>query len=209
MPRPVDPERHRARRLQIIDAGLTAFAEHGYAGATTAVICRTAGVGSGTFFHYFPTKLALLVALIEEGTRETHAFFAGHAGHAGHADPRAVIFGYLDHAVEDLGDPRLAGFVVTVGGLLATPEVEAALRADDETLRGELLPWLRAAQRAGQVRADISAERLAVWVALVLDGFTERVALGDGFTPHLEAPLLVEQVAHLLGTSPSEEKRNG
>jgi AcrR family transcriptional regulator len=206
MARPVDPERHRAKRLQLIDAGLTAFAEHGYAGATTAVICRTAGVGSGTFFHYFPTKLALLVAIIEEGTRETRAFFADHAGRN---DPRAVVFGYLDHAVDDLGDPRLAGFVVTVGGLLATPEIAAALRADDQTIRGELEPWLRAAQRAGQIRDDISAERLAVWVALVLDGFTERVAHGDGFTPHLEAPLLIEQVAHLLGTSPSEEKRNG
>jgi TetR/AcrR family transcriptional regulator, transcriptional repressor of aconitase len=205
MPRPVDPERHRARRLQIIDAGLTAFAEHGYAGATTAVICRTAGVGSGTFFHYFRTKLALLVAIIEEGTRETRAFFADHAGRP---DPRAVIFDYLDHAVDDLADPRLAGFVVTVGGLLAMPEVEAALRADDETIRGELVPLLRAAQRAGQIRVDISAERLAVWVALVLDGFTERVALGDGFTPHLEAPLLIEQVAHLLGTPPTEGKRH-
>jgi AcrR family transcriptional regulator len=191
--------------LQIIDAGMTAFAEHGYAGATTAVICRTAGVGSGTFFHYFPTKLALLVAIIEEGTQETRAFFADNAGHS---DPRAVVFGYIHHAIDDLADPRLAGFVVTVGGLLATPEVEAALRADDETLRGELEPWLRAAARAGQIRVDISAERLAVWVALVLDGFTERVAIADGFTPHLEAPLLIEQVAHLLGTPSTEEKRH-
>ena len=204
MPRPVDPERHRARRLQIIDAGLTAFAEHGYAGATTTVICRTAGVGSGTFFHYFPTKLALLVAIIEEGTREIPDFFAGHAGSG---DPRGVLMAYLAHAVDDLGEPRLAGFVAAVGGLLAVPEIEAVLRADDETLRGQLVPWLQAAQEAGQIRLDITAERLAVWMALVLDGFTERVALGNGFAPHLEAPLLIEQVTHLLGTPPKEDRR--
>ena len=48
MARTVDPERHEARRLVIIDAALTVFAERGYDGATTAEICRRAGIGSGT-----------------------------------------------------------------------------------------------------------------------------------------------------------------
>lgn len=202
MARPVDPERHRARRLLIIDAGLTAFAEYGYAGATTAIICRAAGVGSGTFFHYFPTKLALLVAIIEEGTREISAFFAARSDAR---SPRGEVLAYLDHALVELRDPRVAGFVAAVGGLLPIPEVAAALSADDATLRGELLPWLRAAQESGEIRVDVPAERLAAWIALLLDGVTARVALGGDFVPQREAPLFLEQVAHLLGSAHEEE----
>ena len=38
MPRPIDPEKHRARRLVIIDAALTCFARSGYDGAKVADI---------------------------------------------------------------------------------------------------------------------------------------------------------------------------
>src|SRR5690625_7667153 len=88
MPRPVDPERHRARRLHITDAGLTVVARHGYAGATTAAICREAGIGSGTFFHYFPTKESLVVAILAEGTAETQEFFDAQEGRT---DSAAVV----------------------------------------------------------------------------------------------------------------------
>ena len=71
MARTVDPERHLARRLVIIDAALTCFAASGYAGTSTAAICREAGIGSGTFFHYFPTKQSLLLAILALGTEET------------------------------------------------------------------------------------------------------------------------------------------
>ena len=69
MARTVDPERHLARRLVIIDAALTCFAATGYAGTSTAAICREAGIGSGTFFHYFPTKQSLLLAILGSAPR--------------------------------------------------------------------------------------------------------------------------------------------
>ena len=75
MARTVDPVRHEARRLAIIDAALTCFAADGFDRTTTATICRTAGIGSGTFFHYFPTKLGVLLAIIELGTSDTAAWF--------------------------------------------------------------------------------------------------------------------------------------
>jgi len=167
MPRPVDPVRRRARRLQIIDAALTVLAEHGYAGATTARICRTAGIGSGTFFHHFPTKDSLLVAILESGTEETRRFFASRDP----ADPpRQVLLDYADHAAADLADPRAAGFITVVGGLTSHPDIAAALRADEHVLRTALRDVAAAAQERGQVRTDLTAERLASWIVLLLDG---------------------------------------
>ncbi|OXM71938.1 MULTISPECIES: TetR/AcrR family transcriptional regulator [Amycolatopsis] len=200
MPRPIDPVRRRARRLQIIDAALTAFALHGYAGATTAEICRIAGIGSGTFFHHFPTKDSLLVAILEEGTEETRRFFA--AREPG-TPARQVILGYVGHAVADLADPRAAGFITVVGGLTSHPDIAAALRADEDTLRAALREVVAEAQHAGEVRTDLPADRLAVWIMLLIDGFAGRTA-GGGFEAAAEAPLLVEQVGLLLDGPPAD-----
>ena len=121
MPRPVDPKRHRARRLQIIDAGLTVFARQGYAGATTSAICKEAGIGSGTFFHYFQTKNSLVLAILEEGAAETREFFAAREGR----DDAVVVLvddvlysgrtvrAALD-AISDLGRPRAVQLAVLV-----------------------------------------------------------------------------------------------
>lgn len=195
MPRPVDPERHRARRLQIIDAGLTAFAAHGYARATTALICRTAGIGSGTFFHYFPTKNDLLVAIIELGTTETHAFFTAQEGRA---DARQVLLDYVRHAAAELEDERAAGFVNAVTGQITDPAVTAALAADDRTVRVGLHTWVERAQRAGSVRTDLPADRLVDWIVLLLDGFASQVAQRPGFEATRELPMLLEQARRLL-----------
>lgn len=202
MPRPIDSQRHRARRLQIIDAGLTAFAERGYAGATTAVICRTAGIGSGTFFHYFPTKDALLVAIIDHSTCETREFFHQRADVS---DPYCVILEYVDHAVAGLVDPRAAGFIAMVGGLTHRPDIAAALRADNSTACAGLRIAIRSAQGRGRVRRDITAERLAEWILLVLDGFASKVVSSDTFIAKSEAAMLNEQITLLLRGLPQQE----
>ena len=198
MPRPVDPVLRRARRLQIIDAGLTAFAKHGYAGATTAAICRIAGIGSGTFFHHFPTKDSLLVAILELGTEETREFFASRDAET---TPRQVLLDYVGHAVADLTDPRAAGFITVVGGLTSRPEIAAALQTEEDAVRTALRDAVTAAQRQGQVRTDLAAERLAAWIVLLIDGFAAQVSSG-GFDADAEAPLLAEQVELLLDRAP-------
>ncbi|KIH98050.1 TetR family transcriptional regulator [Streptomonospora alba] len=195
MPRPIDPERHRARRLQIIDAGLTVFASHGYAGATTALICRTAGIGSGTFFHYFPTKADLLAAIIEWGTAETREFFAAQEGRA---DARQVLFDFVRHATAELEDERAAGFVRAVGGQVGDTGVAAALEADDRAVRLGLRTWVERAQGDGGVRTDLPADRLVEWIVLLLDGFASLVAGRSGFEAAREAPMLLEQTERLL-----------
>src|SRR3954452_22104515 len=40
------------------------MARHGYNGATTNRIAEAAGVSIGTLYHYFPTKEALIEALV-------------------------------------------------------------------------------------------------------------------------------------------------
>ncbi len=195
MARTVDPERHRERRLVIIDAALTCFAATGYAGTSTAAICRQAGIGSGTFFHYFPTKQQLLLAILELGTTETREWFAARPADD---DPLGVVEAYVAHAADEMSDPRMAGFVRAVGAVMGEPEVEAALAADTRALEEGLAPWLTRAGEAGQVRDDVSAADLTQWVIAVVDGFLGRLAVEERFTAAGQRAMLLDVVRRLL-----------
>ncbi|WP_147916048.1 TetR/AcrR family transcriptional regulator [Ruania zhangjianzhongii] len=198
MARTVDPQRHEARRLQIIDAALTVIAARGYEGATTAAICREARIGSGTFFHYFPTKVELLLAILTLGTDEVSELGDELAGFE---DPLAAIGRIVDQAIADAADPRIGGFVLAVAAVMHQPQVAAALQADEDAQARLLVDWLARAQEAGQIRTDLPAARLGSWVRLLLDGFLERIATEEGFTAEREAPVLREAVFEFLAAS--------
>ena len=53
------------RRAQLIDAALDLFSERGFEATRVADIAQAAGVAQGLLYHYFPTKEALLAAIIE------------------------------------------------------------------------------------------------------------------------------------------------
>lgn len=195
MSRRVDPARHAARRLQIVDAALTCFAADGYDGATTASICRTAGIGSGTFFHYFPTKVDVLLAVLELGAQETEDWFASQRGRS---DARQVLSAWAEWSADELADARVAGFVRAVGSVMTLPAVAEALRADERVQREGLLHWVRLARDQGQVRNDLSADSLTRWLLLVVDGFAGAVAGDDGFTAADQRGTLLDSIDRLL-----------
>jgi len=193
--RTVDPERYAARRLAIIDAALTVFAERGYDGATTAAICRQAGIGSGTFFHYFPTKRDVLLAILRLGIEDVRERAARYAGRT---DPLGVLLDIVAEHAQDAADPRMPGFVRAVGGIMTQPDVAELLREDTEVQHALLRPWVEQGQRAGAVRTDLPASRIVSWLYLLTDGFLGQAASDDGFVPADEAEVLVDTARRFL-----------
>jgi len=55
-----------ARRRQLLDAAVEAFARRGLARTVHADVARRAGVAVPTVFHYFPSREALLAAVLGE-----------------------------------------------------------------------------------------------------------------------------------------------
>jgi len=53
------------RREQILDAAMHVFAQKGFARATNKDIAREAGITPGLIYHYFESKEALLMAIVE------------------------------------------------------------------------------------------------------------------------------------------------
>jgi len=54
------------RRREILDASYKVFAEKGYHNAGMTDIAREMGVGHGTIYRYFSSKLDLVTAVVEE-----------------------------------------------------------------------------------------------------------------------------------------------
>ncbi len=164
--RTVNPEQHRLRREAIIAAAAQEFAENGIDATSTASICRRAGIGSGTLFHYFRTKRAIVHAMFADDL-ETNARACKAA--LGTADPQAGLDGLLTHLLRDLGDPLVPGLMATA--LLQVnrdPEFAALLAADEDRIRDTLVRLL---ERIG-MRGDpmpFSVTSTARWIQRLMD----------------------------------------
>lgn len=179
MARTVDPERHEARRRQIINAAITCFAAHGYEATSTAALCREAGIGSGTFFHYFPTKKSLLLALLDLGVAHAADWFARRPQGR---DPLATIEAFVAHSADEFDDPRTVALVRALGAVVGDEEVDAVLWRETEVIRAGLRTHIVLAQQRGLVRSDCTPDDLAAWVLALLDGFASRLASDPSFT---------------------------
>jgi AcrR family transcriptional regulator len=62
---------HTAREL--LEAALRVLGAKGYHGTKIVDIARSAGVGVGTFYLYYPTKEAIFVELVEDSARRLKA----------------------------------------------------------------------------------------------------------------------------------------
>jgi AcrR family transcriptional regulator len=59
-------QRAEKTRARIMRAGSECFAKNGYDATGVAEICQRAGVTKGGFYHHFPSKQALFLALFEQ-----------------------------------------------------------------------------------------------------------------------------------------------
>ena len=141
-----DAARNRARVLEV---AYDTFAAEGL-GVPIDEIARRAGVGAGTVYRHFPTKEDLYRAVVQD--RIQRIVNDGHELLAG-AGPGQALFTFVRSMVLEWGatdrglTDALAGLGIDVA--TAMPEAEGEFLG----VLGELL---RAAQRAGTVRRDVS-----------------------------------------------------
>ena len=83
-------------RDRLLAAAALLFQEHGYHGTGVATILEAAGVNSGSLYHFFDTKEALLEGVIEHHLRRLGPAIFDPAG-AAHHDPVERIFIVLEH----------------------------------------------------------------------------------------------------------------
>lgn len=79
--KPAVQRRSKATVKALLEAAAQVFENYGYAGGTTNRIAETAGFSIGTLYQYFPSKEALVLALLEEHIEETQRRMREWVGH--------------------------------------------------------------------------------------------------------------------------------
>ena len=160
----------RTNRVRILDVAEEVFGAGGKA-ASTEEVARLAEVGIATVFRHFPTKAALVEAVLVRR-------FDRLRGHAeallDHEDPGTAFFDFFSHLVAD------AATKIAIGEALhdLTGDTDGDAAAASLGLRRAFGALLRRAQEAGAVRDD--AELPEVYALLVA---TSRAAS----QPHVDA----------------------
>lgn len=201
MSRKVDPERHRARRREVLDAAIQCFADKGFHGASTAEICRVAGMSPGNLFHYFPTKDAIIQAIAEEDRRETAEAFAA-------IDPAADAVAAVIHLAEmtmlQLSDPLYARLSLEIAAeSMRNPAIAALFAANDDASTHALLALLRRGVERGQIDATLDLQRSVGWLIALVEGAIGRAAMDPAFDPHAQIDSLRMLITRFLRPPPS------
>jgi AcrR family transcriptional regulator len=139
----------RRSRAKLLEAATAAFAEHG-ADAPLDDIARRAGVGIGTLYRHFPTRTDLQAAVYRS---QVFAVCEAADELVATVPPEQAFFGWVR---------AMAGYLATKRGL--SRALIEAVGKDSELISGCWVAMrdstdrlLAHAQRAGVLRADISA----------------------------------------------------
>ena len=169
-PRPLRADARR-NRAAILAAAEAVFSEQGTSASTEEVAAR-AGVAIGTVFRHFPTKDALLGAMM----KDLLARLASEAAALiSHGDPATALFTFFAHVVEQAAGKK------TVAEMLADQGAGLQAGGPVATLRQELEALLASAKRAGAVREDVGAAEVMALLAATSDA-----ALRSGWDPSLQ-----------------------
>lgn len=117
------------RRAELLDRAAELFVRHGYDNVSLNDLIADAGVSKGAFYHWFPSKDALITALAERSAREVFVGLEGAVAGSG-GDALARLNALLE-----------AGFDVKMS--MGVPEQLAAmvslLRPDNAHLYGRIV----------------------------------------------------------------------
>lgn len=182
MPIVSDSELQR-RRTEILIGARKCFAELGYEGATVRLLEEATGKSRGAIFHHFGDKESLFLALAREDAARQAEVVANN--------------GLVEVMNEMLRHPERHDWLATrleITSLLRTDPSFAARWKDHQAILDEAVrARLESNAEKGRLREDVSIDTLVLYLETFMDGFINRLALGD-----IEG---LEEVLHLVEQS--------
>ena len=177
--RTVDPVKHAARRRQIVHAAAHVFAEHGFEAASTAKICKAAGVSTGALFHYFANKREIFVAVLTDDDDDTAAQLAACLSLE---DPLAGLLAFVTHlaaAAEHAVVPPLVLEAMLQAG--RDPELAAKLDQTSGDEQAGITALLERAADRGLVDLPFPVGETASAIMSMVSALYLRAATEPGF----------------------------
>jgi AcrR family transcriptional regulator len=142
----------RRNRDQLLQVAADAFAADGLQ-VPLDEIARRAGLGPGTLYRHFPTKEALIEAVMHERLR---SLLDDARARASSSEPGAALSGFMDRIVaEAIAKQDLVDALAR-----ADVDITAAVSETAADISDAIGVLLARAQRAGAVRRDIGTAEL-------------------------------------------------
>lgn len=176
----------------MIEVALQRFAAHGFRGVSLATIAQAVGISEPGLIHHFPTKAALLLAVLEHyETRNSELMAAARErsspGYGG---------AWLALAAAHEADPTFIRFFTVLAAESVAhdhPAHEWFVERYDRVRRG-IAEAFTADQAAGRIRAELDPDLCARQLVAIFDGIQLQYLLAGG------ALDLVAPLRELLGS---------
>ncbi|MBX3509821.1 MAG: TetR/AcrR family transcriptional regulator [Hyphomonadaceae bacterium] len=198
-PRPKWRRRAEARPEEILDAALAEFTARGFEAARMEDIAKAAGLSKAAVYLYFPSKMALLEALIQAKVGPI-AQRAQMLAQAGRDDPLAALRTLALAAAHTMADARVIAvprLVIGVSGRF--PEIADYYRTQVvEKARLALEALIEAGKAKGAIRdeIDVKAATRAFIGPLLFEALWTHVLRGE--TALAQPQNLIEQQFNIL-----------
>lgn len=184
--------RGEARRREILDTAMTLFSQGGFNSVSLADIAAEVGITQAGILHYYPTKAALLLAVLQE--REFRNQEAARTSEAAGEDPLTAYIGTLK---DNDGNPELVKLFVILAAE-ATAEGHPGhdwFRERNENLVARTTDNVRRVIDPAKLPEGVDAEVIARWLLALAHGLGAQWVFDTSAFPRAE---LVERFMLLL-----------
>jgi AcrR family transcriptional regulator len=199
----VSAEHKDAVRRRILEAALVCLERNGYQDVTTRELLSEAGLSTGTFYNYFPSKEHLYETLAEEALGSDVARIL-----AGRADGVPVAQGLLSFVQDYVFADQTGAIAISSlrSRMHAGPEAAEAVTRLNQYVVEALTPLVRNSVEEGYLRADVDPEALVELVDLVWDGMGRRAAQDTFQTSYARVARALLQVLLDGAVSPGQRR---
>jgi AcrR family transcriptional regulator len=156
-----------SRREEILSAAMRRFAEDGYQSAAIGDIARDVGLSLPGLLHHYPTKVDLLLAVLDKRDHNG-ALIVGHLP----ADVGSLLSGLVEVCRKNVEIAEVVRAFAVLNGESLTKDHPAKgwFVTRSRQLQSEIGAIFTQAASEGRVRADFNGAALATELIAVMDG---------------------------------------
>lgn len=196
----VSPAQLEERRLQLLKACLKCLGRRGFHQTTMRDLCQEIGVSPGGLYRYFPSKEAIIQAMVETDRAQLEMVFASLPPETSFTEVMEALFELVTDEERGITSREQIGVNCQITAEATTNEaMRTMLRRHYDLMTDRLELVVRRSLERGEIRSSMSPRTLAVFLIALFDGMFSRCAVDDRLDLTVMAREFLDQVRHLLG----------
>ena len=200
MARTRDEKSFQEKRRHILDIAVQCFIESGFHGTGMAKICKAADMSAGALYRYFPSKEAMIEAIVEQERADTSALL----GELEQAENKAVgLAELLEQMVLMLANDRsYCQLAVEISAEASrNPAIADLMSEADADILIAFTHAVQAGQVAGHINPTLSPDVTAHLLMVMLNGWVGHLAVQRDWDAEAIAQHTKHAVLNLLKAS--------